>query len=60
MGHEALALHLIGNAEGRKAEILGAAREVNRQVAEIIAEGSRRARVVAQTTLAEVTEAMKL
>jgi len=30
------------------------------EVSEIIAEGSRRARAVAQKTLAEVTEAMKL
>jgi V/A-type H+-transporting ATPase subunit E len=39
MGHETLALHLIGNAEGRKAEILGEAREeAGRRIARALAE----------------------
>lgn len=39
MGYEALALHLIGNAEGRKAEILGGAREeAGRRIARALAE----------------------
>ena len=50
MGHEALALHLIGNAEGRKAEILGAAREeAGRRIARAMAQAEAMERASRET-----------